>query len=276
MRYREIRPPEKLAQSVECFWTLEGRAPAGPAAPERVLPDGCIELIFNFGEPFAEHGPRGMARQPRFFAVGQMDRPIRIAPTGRVDLLGVRFQPSGAFSFLQLPVHELTGRVVPLEDVARPKDRPLLQRMREGQRLSERARTFEKLFLSRTQENGHGDPGVDGGVYELLRAGGCVRVEGLAQVAGLSRRQLERRFRERVGIGPKLLSRILRFQRVLRAFEAAANWAGAAADCGYYDQSHLIRDFRQFTGECPTAIARWDPLTAMFLRKNRSRVGAGL
>jgi len=166
-------------------------------------------------------------------------------------------------------VHEITGRTVPLEDVARPEDRPLLRRMREAPRLTERARAFETLFLSRAQENGHSDPSVDGGVRELLRADGCVRVEELARAAGLSRRQLERRFRERVGIGPKLLSRILRFQKVLRAFAAGGNWAAAAVDCGYYDQSHLIRDFRQFAGECPSAIARWDPLTALFLRKNR-------
>lgn len=269
MRYQEIRPTPSLASHIECFWILQDCTPAEPALPERVLPDGCVELIFNFGAPFAVHAPSGVTVQPHFFVVGQMDRPMRIAPTGRVDVLGVRFQPAGAFAFLRLPVHELTGFTVPLTDLLARSESAQLDRLCDAEETAARVQAFEAFFRTRVLDGDCADLVVDASVRELLRSGGCVGVADLADRAGVSRRQLERRFNERVGIGPKLLSRILRFHRVLRAFDARADWAAVAVECGYYDQSHLIHDFRQFSDECPSAVVRWDPLTTGFLRKNR-------
>ena len=76
----------------------------------------------------------------------------------------------------------------------------------------------------------------------------------MANRLGLSSRQFERRFRNVVGIPPKLFSRMQRFQRVFQTMEDRANWVDAAVSCGYYDQAHLIRDFRQFSGTTPTAL----------------------
>ena len=89
-------------------------------------------------------------------------------------------------------------------------------------------------------------------------------IDELAGRLGLSGRQLELRFKERVGIGPKLLARMVRFQRIFQALEARASrrWGRVAAECGYYDQAHLIRDFRQFTGQTPAAFFRDENLLA--------------
>ncbi|MGH9662021.1 MAG: helix-turn-helix domain-containing protein, partial [Bryobacteraceae bacterium] len=86
--------------------------------------------------------------------------------------------------------------------------------------------------------------------------GGVAR---LARETGMSERQLERAFADRVGISPKLLARIDRFQRALRAVEeAGVSGAAVAADLGYYDQAHLIRDFREFTGSTPSRLEMSD------------------
>jgi transcriptional regulator GlxA family with amidase domain len=89
---------------------------------------------------------------------------------------------------------------------------------------------------------------------------------------GISGRQLERRFMSEVGLGPKLLCRILRFQQVFPAVERAdKNWARIAADCGYYDQAHLIRDFRQFAGQTPSVLFdHFTPFAEFFTRKRRA------
>jgi methylphosphotriester-DNA--protein-cysteine methyltransferase len=76
---------------------------------------------------------------------------------------------------------------------------------------------------------------------------------------------MERRFKRQVGIGPKLFCRIQRFQRVFREIESGGNWVQAALACGYYDQAHLVRDMRQFSGETPTALLDGDELARHFL-----------
>ncbi len=98
MRYRAIPPSPYLAKYIECFWTLESDDKLSTASPERILPDGCVELIFNLADPFKRYHANGTTEiQPKTLITGQMRRYAMIEPTGRVKLLGVRFQPSGAY-----------------------------------------------------------------------------------------------------------------------------------------------------------------------------------
>jgi transcriptional regulator GlxA family with amidase domain len=105
----------------------------------------------------------------------------------------------------------------------------------------------------------------------IVEERGLISVDKLASDAGISTRQLQRKFLHEVGVGPKLLSRILRFQQVFRALERSdASWAPVAIDCGYYDQAHLIRDFNQFAGQTPSVLfAQQTELTKSFTRKSR-------
>ncbi|MBI3406511.1 MAG: hypothetical protein HY046_13745, partial [Acidobacteria bacterium] len=115
IRYREIQPAAALADHIECYWLLQSNGSAANLPPQRILPDGCVEMILNFADPFAERCANGFARQPLHFVVGQMDEAKEIVPTGRVNLMGIRFHPAGARKLLGIPMQELSGRVVPLE-----------------------------------------------------------------------------------------------------------------------------------------------------------------
>jgi hypothetical protein len=96
MRYTEIKPAVQLARFIECYWTLESDGSASSSPPcEPILPDGCVELILNFGARFVEHYDGKVMRQPKSFLVGQMTRPMLIAPTGSVCVIGIRFHPGG-------------------------------------------------------------------------------------------------------------------------------------------------------------------------------------
>ena len=108
-------------------------------------------------------------------------------------------------------------------------------------------------------------------VRVILERQGNVNIDRLSARLALNPRSLERRFARHVGVSPKMLARITRFQQVFRAFDSGDDgWAGVAARCGYYDQSHLLRDFREFAGESPALLAaREIPLTRAFLRANR-------
>ena len=115
MRYREVKPTPPLHSFVECFWSLEGDGFIDGSPPERILPDGCVELILNFGDRFLQHVGGEKRRQPRNFIVGQMTGPILISASGAVALLGIRFQPGGTRPFIELPANEITDRVVEID-----------------------------------------------------------------------------------------------------------------------------------------------------------------
>jgi AraC-like DNA-binding protein len=268
--YRTVAPAAALASRVECYWFLTGPADPG-GAPERVLPDGCVEIVLNLADPLRQVQP-GAAAEPRGTPVvaGQLERFIRLEASGRLDLVGIRFHPAGARPFLGVPIDELSERVARLDDLRPGLARTLLGPVAEARGPAARTRALDRALRDAP---GAADPLVEAVAGEIVRTEGGARIGDLADRAGLSTRQLQRRFRAATGLGPKRLSRILRLHRVLRAVEGArghASWARVAADCGYADQSHLIRDFREFAGETPPAfLAADEPLARCFSRVGR-------
>jgi len=271
VRYREIRPSQILARFVECFWVLESDGGSTPVSPERILPDGCIELILNLRSPFRDVTATGQDQlQPLRFVVGQMTRPMLIAPSGAVELIGIRFHPGGTRCLLDVPAHELTNRVVELAAVSSRLERDLVSILENDSDVVAKISALELLLIQRAISCRREFLLIDLAA-EIVGRGGRMSIDDLAATAGVSGRQLERRFRTEVGISPKLFCRILRFQEVFRAIDRDyQKWAEVAVDCGYYDQAHLIRDFQQFAAQTPAVLlAESTPLTEAFSRRHR-------
>lgn len=267
MLYREWAPPPALASQVEAVWALAGTEPDGES--QRIVPDGCAELILNFADPVLQE-TRGPSLQPTLMFVGQITGPFRIRPTGRMDLLGVRFRPGGAAALTPIPQHELVDRSVPLADVAPTAARRLAPVFDPNGTDERMQRTIEALQPSL----GSCRSVVTDSADAIVRHWGMIPIGVLAAGAGMGTRQLERRFLEEVGMTPKRLARISRFQRVFKALERRpAGWTRVALECGYYDSSHLVRDFREFAGDAPSRVnAAADDLTRLFTRANRRTV----
>lgn len=268
MNYCEINPQPLLSSFVECFWTLESEVPS--TQPERILPDGCVELILNFGAQFSQHDEHNHRLQPRSFLVGQMTGPILISATGPVQLIGIRFHPGGTLPFLRLPLHEITDRVVDLGGLASKLERELLSVTSQSPLLPEKVSAVE-AFLTNQLLSTKTNSWLTMLAARIVESGGVVSVDQLASDAGISSRQLERRFLREIGLGPKLLGRIIRFQQVFRAVEQCDSaWAEVAIACGYYDQAHLIRDFNQFARQTPAVLfSNQSAFTEWFTRKAR-------
>jgi AraC-like DNA-binding protein len=257
MLYEEIPPSPPLAAFIKCFWMLES-PPAEQPARERILPDGCMEIVFNLADPFTQFEDDGTGScQPRTLLVGQMRRYLMIEPTGRVSIIGIRFKPGGAYPFLGMPQDEIAGKVFNLDAVLGSRTEELESKLRESRSAQEMARHIEAMLLERLRRfKGEAD-GVTAPVESILRFGGCVSIEDLARSMGISLRQLDRRFNTRVGLPPKALCRIVRLQRALRMIERGTpslDWVRLALDCGYYDQPHFIKDFKEFSGKEPTSF----------------------
>ena len=260
MRYREYRPGPALASFVRVLWTLEHDGAPPPA--DRIFPDGCMELVFHLGEPFEALDDAGSALvQPGAFLVGQMTRALRVRPSSRARVLGIRFQPGGAFPFLRVPQHQLTGTLPALADVwpalARERDR-----LGEEPDMPSVAARIEAVLAREAAGLGRPDRRVASSAAAIAASGGRVPVDRLARLCGLGSRQLERLFKERVGLGPKRLARLVRFQAGLRAHEGGASVAAAAHAAGYADQAHFAREFKAIAGVTPTTFASGDDALA--------------
>jgi AraC-like DNA-binding protein len=255
MDYREhgVRPP--LDAMVECVWFLRGDGRhADPL--QRVLPDGCIELVFHFGHRFAWVSADGAHhRQDACVVAGMLTAPLVLVPPDDADTMGVRFRPGCAYRFLRVPLSELTDRTIGLDCIwgssARRLEEELGAARGDGARLAIVTRVLtERLSATAPDER------VASAVRDLIRSAGRADVATIARRAGVTERHLQRRFADRVGINPKLLARILRFQNTLRQRTASTplEWARVAVDCGYFDQSHLIRDYAALAGDTPASL----------------------
>ena len=250
MRYAEYPVAASLADRVECVWLAEDPgAEAGPA--ERILPDGCAEWIFHLGHPYSDGAG---TVQPRSFVVGPTRRPIEIAPTGPVATLGVRFRAGGARGLLP-PLRVLAGGLATPEEMWDAEGRRVLDEVGNGRDMGSRRAALERFLEKRRRlSRPLGDASrLHAAVGLVLGSKGRLAVAEVARRSGCSSRQLQREFADGVGLSPKELSRVARFQNLLRlaARRPAAGWAELAARCGYADQAHLVREFKAFSGATP-------------------------
>lgn len=256
MEYNEEKPVGILSQFIKLFWSLEYDPVNGsPGETETVLPDGCPEIVFNLSDRFKCLTAGGSAdTQPAVLIAGQMSRSITITPTGRVRLFGIRFQPAGAVAIGRLSMHELTDSIVDLSDILGADAERLTDSITASPNFSARIAAFTSFYHGRLISSSE-DMLAAAASRMIVNSRGLIKVSPLAERLGVSERRLERRFRSSVGISPKALARIVRFQAVARAIQNAenANLVEAALDFGYFDQSHMIRDFRELAGETPLA-----------------------
>lgn len=252
MRYQEFPPDKSLATWVKCFWLLEDSpAPDGPV--DAIVPDGCPEIIVHYGDRFTEDAAGRRVVQSDAIVAGQLTRPLLLRPTGRVGMIAARFRADGLFPVLGVPMHELVDRRVPLETIWR--DAAILQaRIAEASSGRERVGHLATFLERKLAEKCALDAVVQHNVHAILASGGQVSPDRLARSAGLTARQLERRFQVAVGVSPKFLCRIVRFRAIFDCLQSSTPWSSIALDCGFFDQSHLIRDFKQFAGQSPTAF----------------------
>jgi transcriptional regulator GlxA family with amidase domain len=201
-----------------------------------------------------------------------MRRYAMIEPTGQVKLFGVRFQPGGAYLFFQFPLSELTDQIIGFDSVCSRATIELVDKIQAARSLRERISIFETALLARLEQRHGDDQLVDAVVKTIIAREGLVSIDRLRRNLGISERQLERKFQTAVGITPKFLCRTLRFQKVFKAVERhqTVNWSFIATECGYYDQAHFIHDFKEFSGQNPTAYFSHDyEISEYFTRKKR-------
>ncbi|HEV2676057.1 MAG TPA: helix-turn-helix domain-containing protein [Aliidongia sp.] len=253
---RWIRAPDpRLAGHLSGAY--EGWAEVGTSfVRRRELPSGVIPLILNLGMPYLMPDPRHPDRAPdRFgsFMAGLHERFVLVQATGSSLGVQVNFTPLGAHAILRRPMADLTDRVVDLGDLLGPAGLRLELRLREARSWSDRFSLIDDFLLDRLAAAPASSPGIAWAWGQLELSGGLIPIGVLARTLECSPRHLIAQFRQRIGLPPKSIARVLRFSRAVALFsrDDGRRWADIALDCGYFDQAHLNREFREFAGSTP-------------------------
>lgn len=250
--YSELAPPPDLAAWLECVWTRKAGA---PEAVHRVLPDGCVDILFTFGQLGAPEREMGETT-----GVGAMTKPLFVRDAAPRLFIGVRFRPGRAYGAFGIPAIEATDGQIPFESLSLDPQRELDHIARQVTDAG-RVTAVIELVRRRVRAADAAPLSVRAAVHRIISADGNLRVALLANEIGLTRQQLARQFATHVGLSPKVFARVMRARAVLARVDAAraahppagsVNWSALALELGYYDQPHLIDDFREITGSTPT------------------------
>jgi AraC-like DNA-binding protein len=249
----------RLAELVGTMWFGCGKT---AYQRDRILPSGQSQLLINLGPPQYRVEPGPPEKRVPFVDVwysGLHQGPIDTeAPHGNA-LLGVAFSARGGFPWLGERMDGLSDRIIALADALGDGALALRERLLNTPTLPARFQCVERWLLARIKPRTIVHPAVRWAVDRIAATGGRMSIEDLATQTGFTRKHLGNLFQQQVGLSPKSLARIHRFRGALALLDAAKGqvpWVELAEQCGFYDQSHLINEFRRFTGFSPVELAK--------------------
>jgi AraC-like DNA-binding protein len=269
MEYFGRTPSPPLDRFIERIWYCSD---VPPHARERVLPGGgTIDLVVNLAEDeirICDPDNPGLVRVCSGAVVrGTSTRSFVIDSRLRASMVGAHFKPGGAFPFLGISPSEIVDAHVQIDDLWGCDGRNLREQLLEAGSPSERLRLLEAALLRRLLRARPGHPAARAALDAFRAGGNDVRVADVATVVGLSRRRFIEVFEREVGLTPKLYARLQRFHLVKQRIATLGeppSWAAFALACGYFDQSHMIRDFVEFSGMSPPSYLQGRTGETMF------------
>jgi AraC-like DNA-binding protein len=255
MLFRSYTPRQPLCEFVRDFWLYENYE--GAHERELILPSGTFEMVFNLRENelriYDPAEPRNCRRFSGALVSGPYSGSFMSDAVEEQTILGVHFKPGGAVAVLGCPAAEFQDAHVDLSALWGAAATTLRERLCATKEPDERFQLLEQILVKRLASYRGGHDAVQTALDIFRRTHGRARTQDIARAADLSQRRLISLFAIEVGLTPKLFGRIRRFQHAMHRSQAetTVDWAQLADECGYFDQSHLIRDFLAFTGVSP-------------------------
>ena len=253
VRYKKLIPRVRLRPYVESIWCQEDLKNAAfeNYAPTKVLPSGKVDILFHFRDPFIEFNGDEAEMRPRSYVAGQRTKPSYVAATGQTGIIIVNFRPWSASAFFGVGIDEIKDLCIDLRVLTDPVKVAVLEdRLQEKAKISERIFLVEEFLCGILTKN-RIDGLVARSTLEMAKDLDVPNISQLAKWLNISRRHFIRRFKRSVGLGPKQFANIIRFQKAVQNAAVEPSWSQVAMSCGYFDQSHLIKEFRRFSGLSP-------------------------
>jgi AraC-like DNA-binding protein len=251
MEFKSYIPSKHLAGVVKYYWTLEGKLSPAEMYVHRTMANHCPEIIFHYGSEFKEITTRNTIEKT--FRTGihsQTDKIRKFTAKDNCGIFGVVLQPYALALLFRTSAIELKNELVDLESLLGQEGKDISDQILLANGNAQRL-LLMNLFLSRQiEEVKHAS--IIRSVQSICIQHGNVNIQHLSNQISLSQRQFERNFKDLVGFSPKTFSRLVRFKAIVDNYRAEnKTMTEMAYDFGYYDQSHFIQDFKQFSGYSP-------------------------
>lgn len=254
MNYQIFEPNSDLKDFVKCYWTLEIPAKVD-VQKQRVIPDGYIEMIFHLADPVLSYPcDKKSPIELQAMILGHTIKPFYFEPTGVVDTFAVRFHSYSFAYFTDKTMKSFVNKALPLKAVFdNDFSQRITQKILESINTQKRISVVESLLFQKLKKKSMVDEIVKNTVDMLFLTKGNMSIAQILEKNSISRRQLERKFSQKIGLSPKQLGKIIRLQTALRMLlnHEIDSLTQLAYQAEYYDQAHFIKDFREFTGINP-------------------------
>ncbi|MDR8393777.1 helix-turn-helix domain-containing protein [Aliifodinibius sp. S!AR15-10] len=257
MKYREITPPKHLQHVIRFFWIAEADADSAESVAFRIVADGCPGIIFQQSNSRYAHGAVISEPLPNLFLYGQTTRHGILCSFGKTYTIGVNLYSYALKTIFGYDADEFMDEIVDL-DLVQPD---LYERLCYAWKTKGKIELLCSFLTEQIAQNTFvDDKPVMSSIRQINESRGNIPIQSIHSELQLSERQFQRRFKQQVGVTPKLFSRIIRFQSALQQVRSHQyqQLSDVAFDNGYADQSHFIRDFNEFAGLNPGAYDKGD------------------
>jgi AraC-like DNA-binding protein len=244
VKLTEFKPHHQLASFIEAYWDTTCKE--GVTSISKVLPDGCVDIIINLGEDFPIESENVVLKSEKAYLGGAITHFMEAKMLSETHLVGVRFKPAAFSHFYAFSsLHEVTNNFVELSNGYIPKMNALSNNI---------SFAFDSFFYNKLIQPKRILLPV---IETVKKHHGNVSVMELADRHCTTVRQLERNFKYHIGLSPKEFINIIRYkfaQQLILTSHPKRSLADIAFECGYYDQAHLSREIKKYTGVVPTNL----------------------
>jgi AraC-like DNA-binding protein len=257
---RIYKPPFPLSRYVDLMWRTANTGM--PSSRERVYPNGSMALVIHLKKPTASYYFDNRVLTVRVpLLAGPYSMSFHMDPSESTEVIGILFRPGAGRVFFPVPVHELHNDDIALNDLYPSEADRLLNELSSAKNEHAQFQIVERYLCVKLSRAIPIHPAVSYAIEQLCSENAFRNVRQIQRDTGFSHTRFNQLFREQVGLTPKLFGRVRRFHALLGRLQKGlpVNWAGLAADCGYFDQAHLIHDFRAFAGVTPREYSKATP-----------------
>lgn len=249
--FQLMTPTPLLRDFVQDYWFVCSQEYA-LYREEFLHPTGGMGIIFNYGDVFSLDDHLVTANM---CLDGTNSFSRRLNWAGRVDAVGIRFKTAGAYPFFAMPIYEMIDHPYDLADLQIPYIHDIYEQVYLAVSIEEQAKILDQWLLNLVNNNRIADSTVQGAIQLFQRSHGLQSVQAIGDNIGISTRQLQRQYKAQIGISPKQFAKLLRIEHTRAVIKTQSNpsLADVAYQAGYYDQSHLIREFKSVVGMTPGA-----------------------
>lgn len=252
MVYDHFVPDAPLSNIIKSIWWIDSEEDCA-IETQKIVPDGFPEFIVHFGDAFEINISGTWRPQERYLLAGQIRQHFHLRNTGVSKMLGIKFQPAAVHALFDIDMSQIIDEVIAI-DKSHKTLLELANSLARQTTFEGCLRQIEDWFNQFVELNNYRPNSIEIAANQLINTKGNVKLNQLCEEIGVSERTLERQFKKAIGLSPKFYSRILRFTYIFDQIrEGKEPWLDITFDSGYYDQAHFIKNFKEFTGESPSA-----------------------